>query len=227
MRKHLLAVFFFLAAALAAISTAAAETPKLNITLAHESHADSAPDSTAAPSPLEKEQQAKEQLERLAKQYDLKKYTITRDIIIEQGAIAHSSPVLTLNVRFLPRPNASVEQQQAADDLMLSSYLHEQAHWVLMTRHRQDLRALFADLKRLFPDLPTAVPEGDGEGRSTYFHLVVIALEWRGTEDLVGAERARKVVDWKKDDHYKAIYRTVEDHRDLVEDVMKRYHIKW
>jgi hypothetical protein len=189
-----------------------AETPKLNIKLVHDS-------------PLE--HRAQEQLLRLAAQYDLKKYTLTRDINIEQGAVAHSSPVLTMNARFLPRPDAGPEQQQTAEDLMLSQYIHEQAHWVLMERHRRDLRDLYGDLKHLFPNLPTAVPEGDGTEQGSYIHIVVIALEWSGTEELVGTERARKVIDWKKDDHYKAIYRAVIDNREKVDAIMKRYGIKW
>jgi hypothetical protein len=192
----------------------AAETPRLNIKLVHDS-------------PLE--QAAKDQLERLAAQYDLKKYTITKDINIEQGAIPHSSPVLTLNGRFVPRADTTAEKRQFADDLQLSSYIHEQAHWVMMERHSRngDLRNIYRDLKSMFPDTPTAVPDGDGTEMGSYIHIVVIALEWRGTEDLIGPERALKVIDWKKDDHYKAIYRVVEDHRGEVEKVMKRYGVKW
>lgn len=51
---------------------AQAKTPRLEITLAHGS-------------PME--QKRKEQIERLAAQYDLEKYTITRDIVIDQQAI--------------------------------------------------------------------------------------------------------------------------------------------
>jgi len=91
-------------------SALAAETPKLNIRTKNR---------------LPAEEQRKQQMERLAGQYDLSKYTITRDIIIERGAMNHSYPVLTLNLRFLDN-----------DDLALSAYLHEQGHWFLMERHR-------------------------------------------------------------------------------------------
>jgi len=63
-----------------------AKTPALNITLKHNS---------------EGEQKRKAQIERLASQYDLAKYTITRDIVIEEQAMNHASPVLTLNLWFL------------------------------------------------------------------------------------------------------------------------------
>ena len=49
-----------------------ANTPKLNITLKQDSAG---------------EQKRKEQIERLATQYDLAKYTITRDIVIDQQAM--------------------------------------------------------------------------------------------------------------------------------------------
>src|SRR6202140_4342427 len=132
---------------------ASAQTPKLNI---------------KTKNGLPQEEQRKEQMERLAKQYDLRKYTITRDIMIERGAMNHSYPVLTLNLRFLDN-----------DDLALSAYVHEQGHWVLMERHRDDNPALFEDLQRAFPNMEIRVPEGDGELRSSYFHIAVCMLEWQ------------------------------------------------
>jgi len=178
-----------------------AQTPKLNIKTKHG---------------LPMEEQRKEQVERLARQYDLKKYTITREILIERGAMNHSYPVLTLNLRFLDN-----------DDLALSAYVHEQGHWVLMERHRAENPALFEDLQRTFPNLETRAPEGDGELRSSYFHIAVCMLEWQAMEDLVGLERARKVIEWKQGDHYKAIYATLLNHRDQVESVVGRNGVKW
>jgi hypothetical protein len=178
-----------------------AETPKLNIKTRHG---------------LPMEEQRREQMERLAKQYDLTKYTITRDIIIERGAMNHSYPVLTLNLRFLDN-----------DDLALSAYVHEQGHWVLMERHRGDNPSLFEDLQRAFPNLEIEPPEGDGQLRSSYFHIAVCMLEWQAMEGLVGTQRALKVIEWKQGDHYKAIYAIVLNHREQVEKVMDRYNVKW
>jgi len=180
---------------------ASAQTPKLNI---------------QTKNGLPQEEQRKEQLERLAKQYDLKKYTITRDILIERGAMNHSHPTLTLNLRFLDN-----------DDLALSAYVHEQAHWVLTDRNRFDNPSLFEDLRRAFPDLEIRVPEGDGELRSSYFHIAVCMLEWHAMEELVGPERARKVIEWKQGDHYKAIYSIVLNRREQVEGVLNRHGVKW
>ncbi len=178
-----------------------AQTPAINLTL-------------KTNSPLE--QRKKAQIERLALTYDLKKYTLTRDILIEQGAIAHSKPVLTLNGRFLDD-----------DDRALSQYVHEQGHWVLVDRHKGDLRELFRDLSAAFPRLPTEPPQGSGGVQDSYFHLAVIMLEWQALEALVGADRAKAVQEFKQRDHYTALYATVLEHRNTVEQILKRYGIKW
>jgi hypothetical protein len=178
-----------------------AETPKLNI---------------RTKNGLPGEEQRKQQMERLARQHDLSKYTITRDIIIERGAINHSSPVLTLNLRFLDN-----------DDLALSAYVHEQGHWYLMERHRPGNPQLFEDLQHTFPDLDYRVPGGDGELRSSYFHIAVCMLEWQAMEELVGPQRARKVIEWKQRDHYTAIYAILLGRREQVESVMNRNGVQW
>jgi hypothetical protein len=178
-----------------------AQTPPLNLSL-------------KTNSPVE--QRKKAQIERLATTYDLKKYTLTRDIIIEQGAVAHSKPVLTLNGRFLDD-----------DDRALSQYVHEQGHWVLVDRHRGDLRDLFRDLSAAFPRLPTEPPQGSGGVQDSYFHLAVILLEWQALEELVGVSRARAVEDFKQRDHYTALYAAVLEHRNTVDGILRRYGVKW
>jgi hypothetical protein len=178
-----------------------AKTPHLNISLAHGTQG---------------EQQRKEQIERLAAKYDLEKYTITRDIIIDQQAMNHSAPILTQNLRFLDN-----------DDRALSAYVHEQAHWVLMTRHRGEVRGMLEDLRRMFPNLPITVPQGDGNEGTSYVHLAVLMLEWQALEDLIGPERSRAVLEFKRQDHYKALYATVMENRQQMEKFLKRYSVKW
>jgi hypothetical protein len=112
-----------LAGVLLLASLVVAETPKLKIR-------------TESGLPLE--EQGKQQLERLAKQYDLSKFTITRDILIERGAVNHSRPVLTLNMRFFDD-----------DDLLLSAYVHEQAHWLITDGHPHDARVFSKTCSRL------------------------------------------------------------------------------
>src|SRR5437763_1605258 len=178
-----------------------AKTPKLNITLKHDSAG---------------EQKRKKQIERLAEKYDLTKYTITRDIVIDQQAMNHSSPVLTQNLRFLDN-----------DDRALSAFVHEQAHWLLMEHHRGQVREMLRELIRLYPNIDVAQPYGDGHQGTSYMHLVVLMLEWHALEDLIGADRAHAVMEFKRQDHYKDLYATVMDHRKEMEGFLKRYGVKW
>jgi hypothetical protein len=192
---------FFLLAILFVPVFAQAQTPKLDITLQHISSG---------------EQQQRALLDRLARQYDLSKYTITQKIIIDEQAINHSSPVLTLNFRFV-----------ANDDRALSIYLHEQAHWLLMKNHRPRTREMLAELQRLFPNIDTSPPNGDGNVGTSYVHLVVIMLEWQALENLTGVTRAKAVMEFKRSVRYKALFATVIDHRKQMEDFLKRYDVKW
>jgi len=182
-------------------SIALASTPNLKIKTRHGSQL---------------EERKRDQIERLAKQYDLSKYTLTRDIMIEQGAINHSMPELTLNLRFLDN-----------DDLALSAYVHEQGHWLLVERGRGQNELLFERLHMMFPGIPTQMPQGSGGLRDTYFHVIVCTLEWEGMEDLVGPQRARRVIEWKQHDHYTSIYETVLQNREKIETLMQQYGIKF
>jgi hypothetical protein len=57
-------------------------TPDMEVTLAHGTEA---------------EAQTRDQLQRLLKTYDLSTWTWTRKVLIDQDAIPHSHPVLTLH----------------------------------------------------------------------------------------------------------------------------------
>jgi hypothetical protein len=52
-------------------------------------------------------------------------------------------------------------------------------------------------------------------------------LEWEAMEDLVGPERARKVIEWKQGDHYKGIYSLLLNERERVESVLNQHDVKW
>jgi len=186
---------------LAPVPKALAATPKLNLKLKNGT---------------EIEQRKKDQIEHLAQQYDLKKFTKTRDIEIDSNAMNHSIPVLTLNAGFLND-----------DDLALSAYVHEQAHWIFKDRLPFANRQLEADLEQLVPRMPYQWPQGDGGPLTSYYHLAVCMLEWQAMEDLVGAERARKVIDWKKSDHYTAIYAAVIEHRAELERLLRQREVKF
>ena len=52
-------------------------------------------------------------------------------------------------------------------------------------------------------------------------------LEWQAMEEIVSLERARKVIEWKRSDHYKAIYSVILNQRGQVEGALNRYDVKW
>ena len=169
---------------------AARAQEKVSITLAQNSRA---------------EARAKEQLERLLGTYDLSKWVFTRTVVIdEKTSIPHSHPRLTLNTRHL-----------LDDELLLSTFVHEQAHWFVSAREKETAEAL-KELRALFPKVPVGHPEGAMDERSSYTHLLVIYLEYRALRELLGELRARQVMEFWTHDHYTWIYKTVlERPRDI------------
>ena len=146
------------------------------------------------------EQQTKDQLLRLIKTYDLTTWTFTRSIMIEEGAIPHSHPVLTLSARHVKD-----------DELLLSTFVHEQAHWFL-TQNDKATGEAKKELRVMFPRAPVNFPEGASDEESTYLHLIVIYLEYRADRELLGELKARQVMDFWATDHYTWIYKTVLEH---------------
>lgn len=150
------------------------------------------------------EQQTKEQLQRLLKAYDLSKWTFTNSIVIDEKSIPHSHPVLTLHTRHLKD-----------DELLLSTYIHEQYHWYIGHKDNETNEAI-KELRVLFPKVPIAPREGAGDEESTYLHLVVCYLEYHAVRELLGELRAKQVMDFWATDHYTWIYKTVlERPRDI------------
>lgn len=157
----------------------------------------------------DREQAARAQLQRLLETYDLAKYARAPEVVFEQGAVNHAFPVLTLNVWHADAP----------DDL-LASYVHEQIHWHLRERDR-DQRQAVAELRRLYPKAPVGLPDGAVTAYSTYGHLVTCLLEVDALRRLLGPERAAGVLGRKR--HYLWIYRTVIEDEGRIAAVVRRY----
>jgi hypothetical protein len=181
----------------ALVATVAAETPRVKIELAHGT---------------EREQRTKIRLQDLLTKYDLKKYTFTKQVVIEESAINHAFPVLTLNVRFANSP----------DDL-LSSYIHEQLHWHLRERESQQ-RSAVAELRRWYPKVPVGLPEGADSEYSTYGHLVDCYLEIVADRDFLGPERTKVVISNKP--WYTWIYGTVMRDEDRIANIVNRFQLR-
>ena len=145
------------------------------------------------------EAKTKEQLERLLKTYDLEKWIFTRKIEIDEKAIPHSHPVLTMSARHLKD-----------DELFLSTFVHEQIHWHFVINDKLTDEA-FKDLKIMFPKVPDKGPEGARSEESTYLHLLVCYLEYRADRQILGELKAKQVMQFWTTDHYTWIYQTVLD----------------
>ncbi len=167
-------------------SGGAASAPlSLEITLAHGSAAEVA---------------TRDQLTRLTRAYDLSPWSFTQRIAIDEEAIPHSHPVLTLHTRHLE-----------SDDQLLSTFLHEETHWFLSDRDEALARAV-EQLRVAIPGLPVGFPDGADTERSSYEHLVVIHLEREGLVSLVGEVRTAEVFAFWEGDHYRALYRALREH---------------
>lgn len=150
------------------------------------------------------EQQTRAQLQRLLQEYDVAKWIFTKSVLIEENSIPHSHPVLTLSTRHL-----------RDDELLLSTFLHEQIHWFL-TQNQKSTDEAKKDLRGLFPRVPVSSPEGAMDEESTYLHLLVIYLEYRADREILGELKARQVMEFWANDHYTWIYKTVlERPRDI------------
>ena len=160
------------------------------------------------------ERQTKVQLERLLNSYELSKYTFTRQVVIDEHAIPHSHPVLTLHTRHLN-----------SDDQLLSTYVHEQLHWYLAA-HDKQTQAAEAELRKLYPKVPAGYPDGAQDEESTYLHLIDCYLELQADRHLMGPQRAAEVMQFWSGDHYRWVYKTVLQDEARIAEIVKRQNLE-
>jgi hypothetical protein len=160
----------------------------------------------------QRERQTRQQLQRLLSTYDLSNWTFTRKVIIESGfdIIPHSHPVLTLSTRHLKD-----------DELLLSTFVHEQLHWYL-TQNDKETEDAYKELKSMFPKVPVGFPEGARDEESTYKHILVCYLEYQGVKQLLGELKARQVMEFWAVDHYTWIYKTVLEREREIGALMRK-----
>ena len=181
--------------AAATLPTATGEVVPVQISLAHDTP---------------REEATRAQLTRLTVTHDLRPWLFTRRVIIDEEAIPHSHPVLTLHARHLED-----------DDQLLSTFVHEEIHWFLEAREATTAAAVI-ELRALFPGLPVGFPDGAQSEQSSYEHLIVIYLERVGLSGLVGEDRASETFRFWESDHYRALYRVVRENRDAVGGIVRR-----
>ena len=159
------------------------------------------------------EAKTKSQLERLIAAHDLTKWTFTRKVEIDEKAIPHSHPVLTISARHIKD-----------DELLLSTYVHEQIHWHLVNLSKETDEAI-KELRALFPKVPAGGPEGARDENSTYLHLLVCYLEYRADRELTGELRAKQVMEFWSTDHYTWVYRTVLERARDIGNIAFKYKL--
>jgi hypothetical protein len=158
------------------------------------------------------EQQVRLELEQILKKYDVSKYAFTRTVIIEERAMSHAFPTLTLNVHFLN-----------SDDELLSSFLHEQLHWYLRD-HPLQMQQAVKELRTFYPKVPVGLPEGADSEYSTYGHLVDCYLEIQADRQIIGPERTDQVI--KNKPWYTWIYKTIARDEKTIATIVKGNHLE-
>ena len=158
------------------------------------------------------ERQLKNELEKVLGANDVSKYTFTRTVIVEERAMNHAFPVLTLNTHFL-----------GSDDELLSSFLHEQLHWYLASRPML-MKDAVAQLKRFYPRVPVGLPDGADTEYSTYGHLVDCYLEIQADRQIIGEERTKKVI--RNKPWYLWIYKTVTEDEPRIAAIVNGEHLE-
>ena len=159
-----------------------------------------------------REMQTAQALQKVVSSYDLKKFTFTREVVIEERAMIHAFPVLTLNVRFADSP-----------DELLSSFVHEQLHWYLRDHDVQQKGAI-AELRQMYPNAPVGLPEGADSAYSTYGHLVDCYLEIQADRELIGSKRTDELI--KNKPWYTWIYKTILRDEQKISDVVDEHNLR-
>jgi len=155
----------------------------------------------------------RELLTALRRRHDLSRYEYTKIVRIVPGSDTFSHPILTLGNRFAEN-----------EDLLLSTYLHEQMHWYLWhldTPEHDPVRPFFDELVRRYPMAPTELPDGARSYEATYLHLVVNWLEMAATAEFIGRRRACAIAEAQHS--YRWIYRTVLKDWDMLGELYERH----
>ena len=152
-------------------------------------------------------------LTALRRRHDLSRYEYTRVVRIVPGSDTFSHPILTLGNRFAEN-----------EDLLLSTYLHEQMHWYLWhlgTPQQDPVQPFFDELVRRYPKAPIELPDGARNYEATYVHLVVNWLEIAATAEFIGRPRACALAAQQRT--YRWIYRTVLRDWDMLGELYERH----
>ena len=94
-----------------------------------------------------------------------------------------------------------------------------------MDAHRAQTEVAQDELRKLYPKVPVGYSEGAQDQESTYLHLIDCYLEMIADQQLMGAERANKVVDFWAGDHYTWVYKTVIRDEKTILGIIEKQHL--
>lgn len=159
----------------------------------------------------EREKLAAAQLRRLLDAHDIRPFTFTYSVQIDQEAGPRSHPVLTLNDFFI-NDDASA----------LSTFIHEQFHWYGLFFEDQ-VNAAIVDLEKLYPDMPRGGRGGGHNARETFVHLIVGSQEYHAMASLFGKDEARRVIASKT--WYSWIYGEVLENETAILTILQKHNL--
>lgn len=149
----------------------------------------------------------KQRLEKIIATYKIDKYIYTKNVMLEDSMIPHSHPVLTINTA------------DTTDENLVSTFLHEQMHWFILSKNDQT-KKVYTILKKEFPGAKINFPDGSGDEQSTYEHLIVCYYEYQALKELCGQEKADKVMVYLKGKLYKWIYTTMLENEEKIRRIL-------
>ncbi|HEY4496796.1 MAG TPA: hypothetical protein VI432_01425 [Candidatus Paceibacterota bacterium] len=157
----------------------------------------------------EKEQKTKKLLEGLFNRFNLDKWILCDEILIEEGGRGKAFPFIILSAGL-------------NEDILLAQFLHEQSHWVhgnIVGAENMD--KAIDELKEIFKSVPIDKPEGGGSEKSTYIHLIICRLEFLALKELLGEEKAMNIV--SNNNNYTWIRKTILDSSPIIDQIIERY----
>lgn len=157
-----------------------------------------------------------EYVKKLMAEHDLSKWQFTDKVHIKSRTIPHSHPVLTLHTRHTIKGH---------EDILLSTYLHEQIHWHIGKNIEQS-NAAIKELTQLFEQVPVGYPQGGNDEYSTYMHILVCYLEQDAMTSLISQARVDKLAEFWRNDHYTWIYQTVLDNKALIGAIIDKHGLR-
>ena len=155
-----------------------------------------------------------QQLLGLFRTYDVSKWLFVSELIIQEGVTPNSFQMITLNVR---RRDSELDLLK-----LLSTFIHEEIHQSFTDVEL--LKQAKEELVALFPGVPITPPEGAGSESSNYLHLIVCHLEHTAMRELVGEDKAKRVMEAKG--YYKSIYRIILAESAKIHAVIQRFHLE-